>query len=272
VLFRSVRGKPERFAEHYTQASLFWNSQTPIEKAHIIRAFRFELTRVQTASIRERVVSMLANVADELAEGVALGLGIEVPEAMPMVVPKIAEPEVTVSSSLSLFARPGDGSVKTRRIAILVANGVEPSSLTSLHTTLSGAGAVPRFVGARLGSVTGTDGGAIEVEVSMEAAPAVLFDALIVPDGDAAVATLGLDGHTLEFLKDQYRHCKPILALGQGKDLLAKAGIAATLPSGELDSGVLLFEAAHSVKAAAAFASAIGKHRHFARHSDPPSI
>src|SRR5207253_7725370 len=85
-----VRGKPERFADHYTQATLFFESQSPIEKAHIIRAFRFELTRVQTAAIRERVVSMLANVSVELAQGVAAGLGIPVPEPMPKVLPKPA--------------------------------------------------------------------------------------------------------------------------------------------------------------------------------------
>ena len=86
-----VRGKPERFADHYTQATLFWDSQSAVEKAHIIRAFRFELTRVQTAAIRERVVSMLANVADELAEGVAAGLGIDVPTPMPKVLSKVAK-------------------------------------------------------------------------------------------------------------------------------------------------------------------------------------
>ncbi len=78
-----VRGKPERFADHYTQATLFWNSQTPIEKAHIINAFRFELTRVQTPAIRERMVSLLVNVAEDLAESVADGLGMRVPPAQP---------------------------------------------------------------------------------------------------------------------------------------------------------------------------------------------
>ncbi len=267
-----VRGKPEKFAEHYTQATLFWNSQSPVEKSHIIRAFRFELTKVQTASIRERVVSMLANVADELAQGVAEGLGIEVPKPMPMVVPKIAKPEVKVSTPLSLLARPGDGSVKTRRIAILVADGVDAPSLTSLHTTLGGAGAVPRFVGARLGVVTGAEGESIVVEVTMEAVPAVLFDALVIPDGADAIETLGQAGHALEFVKEQYRHCKPILALGAGADLLSKAQIPETLPSGEPDPGLLHFEATDIAKATAAFAAAIGKHRHFERQSDPPLV
>jgi catalase len=267
-----VRGKPEKFAEHYTQATLFWNSQSPVEKLHIIRAFRFELTRVQTASIRERVVSMLANVAAELAQGVADGLGIEVPEPMPMVVPKIAKPEVKVSTPLSLLARPGDGSVKTRRIAILVADGVDAPSLMALHTTLGGAGAVPRFVGARLGVVTGAEGESIVVEVTMEAMPAVLFDALVIPDGAAAIEALGQAGHALEFVKEQYRHCKPILVLGAGADLLSKAQIPETLPSGEPDPGLLQFEATDIDQAAAAFAAAIGKHRHFERQTDPPMV
>ena len=71
-----MRGKPERFADHYTQATLFWNSQTAVEKAHIIRAFRFELSRAQIPAVRTRVVAMLANVADDLAASVAQGLGM----------------------------------------------------------------------------------------------------------------------------------------------------------------------------------------------------
>ena len=88
-----VRGKPEKFADHYSQATLFWNSQTPYEKAHIIRGFRFELTKVQVPAIRERTVSMLRNVSDELAKPVADGLGLELPRPMPRVM-EPPKPEV----------------------------------------------------------------------------------------------------------------------------------------------------------------------------------
>src|SRR5688500_15928388 len=76
-----VRGKPEKFADHYTQAALFYNSQSDVEKAHIVRAFRFELTKVQVPAIRARVVSQLVNVDAGLAKAVADGLGIDVPAA-----------------------------------------------------------------------------------------------------------------------------------------------------------------------------------------------
>ena len=267
-----VRGKPERFADHYTQATLFWNSQTPVEKAHIIRAFRFELTKVQTPAVRERVVALLANVAGELAESVAQGLGMTTPAPMPKFLEKVPAPEVERSPALSLFARPGDGSIRTRRVAILVADGVDGASAAAIHSGLAEAGAVPRYVGARLGQVRSTDGEAIEVEVSMEAMPAVLFDALVVPGGRAAAQTLGKLGHAAEFIKDQYRHCKPILALGAGRDLVENAGVPARLPSGTPDPGLLVFSEDGAEEALPQLVEAIAKHRHHAREMDPPAV
>ena len=267
-----VRGKPERFADHYTQATLFWNSQTPVEKAHIIRAFRFELTKVQTPAIRERVVAMLANVADTLAEKLAEGLGMTKPAPMPKFLDKVPTPEIESSPALSLFARPGDGSIRTRRVAILVADGVDGASAAAIHSRLAEGGAVPRYVGARLGPVQSADGKTIEVEVSMEAMPAVLFDALVVPGGQAAAETLGNLGHAAEFIKDQYRHCKPILALGAGRELIENAGVAARLPSGEPDPGLLVFPGDGVEEALPKLVEAIAKHRHHAREMDPPEV
>jgi catalase len=266
-----VRGKAERFADHYTQATLFWNSQTDVEKQHIINAFRFELSRVQTPAIRERMVSGLMNVAAELAEGVATGLGIrQMPTPMPKVLTRDVTPEVTVSPALSLFARPGDGSIRTRRVAILVADGCDGEALVALADRLTSEGAVPRFVSTTLGAVQPAAGDAIDVDVSLEAAPAVLYDALVLPDGDAAITALRGDGRTLEFIKDQYRHCKPILALGAGEQLLGDCGIEETLPDGAKDPGVII--AAETSAASDDFVGAIAAHRHYARETEPPRV
>ena len=86
--------------------------------------------------------------------------------------------------------------------------------LVALESRLTAEGAVPRFVSFTLGSVEPTSGDAIEVDVSLEAAPSVLYDAVVLPSGAGAIRQLRKDGRTLEFIKDQYRHCKPILALG----------------------------------------------------------
>jgi catalase len=267
-----VRGKSERFADHYTQAALFWNSQTEVEKKHIANAFRFELSRVQTPAIRERMVSGLMNVAPELAQAVAEGLGLaELPEPMPMVLTKKVKAEVTVSKALSLFARPGDGSIAGRRVAILVADGADIENLLGLAERLTAAGAVPRFISSRLGRVSGQGEHFLEIDGTLEAMPSVLFDGVVLPGGDAA-AGLAADGRSLEFLKDQYRHCKPILVLGQEGFLLERAGIPAALPDGGPDPGIVMEGAGGKASGFEGFVAALSAHRHFARETDPPRV
>ena len=257
-----VRGKAEKFAEHFAQATLFYRSQTPVEQAHIRRGFRFELSKVQVPAIRERVISMLLNVDRDLAKGIADDLGIPLPKPMPRALKKPQPPEVEVSQRLSLMAFPGNGSIATRRIAVFVADGVEGA--TAIHEALAAEGAVPRFIGARLGTVKAKDGTTIDVEVTFENSPSVVFDAVAVPNGTKALAAIG---QALEFLKDQYRHAKTILALGNGTELLAKAGI----PSDARDPG-LLVPTGDAAKAVAPFAKAIAKHRHHEREVDPPRV
>lgn len=268
-----LRGKPEKFADHYTQATLFYSSQSAVEKAHILRGFRFELTKVQVPAIRERVVSMLANVDLGLAKSLAKELGLQMPKPMPKALKSAPSPEVTVSPALSLFARPGDGSIKTRRIAILVADGVDGEAAEALHEGLAAEGAVPRYVGIRLGSVSTADGDALEAEVTLETMPSVLFDAVAVVGGKDAVMALGNVGHALEFIKDQYRHAKPILALGEGADaLLEKAGVSGNLQSGKPDPGVLIAPHGRAPEILPAFVRAIARHRHHEREMDPPPV
>jgi catalase len=268
-----VRGKPEKFAEHYNQAALFYASQTPVEQAHIRRAFRFELSRVQVPAIRRRVVAMLANADADLAAQLAADLGMpEVPEPLPKLLARPTKPEVRVSPALSLFARPGNVGIRTRRVAIFVADGVDGAGAKAVYDGLAAKGAVPRFIGARLGAVTTAEGDAIEVDSTFEIMPSVLWDAVAVPDGRQLAITLGTVGHAVEFLKDQYRHAKPILAWGTGCDLAENAGVAAMLPSGEPDPGVIAIRKAAGEKLLPAFVKAIARHRHHEREMDPPAV
>jgi catalase len=195
----------------------------------------------------------------------------QMPEPMPKALKTDVKPEVTTSPALSLFARPGDGRVGARRVAILVADGVNGAPLQSLAESLTAAGAVPRFVGSRFGAASSVSGDDIEIDVTMEATPSVLYDAVVVPDGSDAVEGLAADGRSLEFLKDQYRHCKPILVLGAGSALLEKAGIPSRLPSGQVDPG-LLVTSADDDGIGEAFLAALAAHRHFDRETDPPLI
>jgi catalase len=137
-----------------------------------------------------------------------------------------------------------------------------------LHATLTKAGAIPRFIGPRLGTYSTANGSTIEADASMENSPNVLFDALVLPDGQQGVAALGAVGNTMEFIKDQYRHSKTILALGASRTLLDKAGVPL---DGDRDGGLLTL-APSNKSLAETFMDAVAKHRHPERETDPPRV
>jgi len=267
-----MRAKPEKFADHYTQATLFYRSQTPVEQLHIAKALRFELSKVQVPAVRRRVVAMLRNIDEALAKEVAKGLGLEkLPEPLPLAI-QPPEPEVKVSPALSLMARPGNGSIATRRVAILMAGGADGAAAKAIHEGLNAQGAVPFFVGTKLGQVKTENGELIEVDVTTEIMPSVLFDAVVVPGGDTAAAALVNHGEVKEFIMNAYRHCKPILALGAGCRIIEKVGIPAKLTSGKADSGLIMVENGKAKEALASFIKAIALHRHFDRDMDPMPV
>jgi catalase len=230
------------------------------------------LSKVTVPAIRERMVSSLRNVSEGLAAAVAKGLGIELPVAMPRALERVPKAEVKASPALSLTALPGDGGIATRRVAILIADGMESDSIATLLGELTAAGAVPRLLSMRLGVVRSIGGGDFEVDATLENSPAVLFDALVLPDGEKAVQALATDGRALEFIKDTYRHCKTILALGMSSMLLEKIGVAEVLPNGQYDPGVLVAAAGEYEADVAVFMAAMTRHRHPERDRDPPLI
>ena len=268
-----VRGKPEKFADHYTQATLFYESQSPTEQAHIAAAFRFELSKLTVPAIRERTLSMLRNVSEQLARKVADGLGMKtLPEAMPRALEQPAKPEVTVSPALSLMARPGDKSLRGRKVALLIAPGVAVTSMMQIHAALLAEGVVPRLVAPHVGLIATEGDDTLDADASLENEPGFLFDAMVLPDGEAAVAALTKDGHTMEFIRDHYRHGKTILALGASKMLLAKAGVPEKLPNGNDDPGLIFASGDKMARTSTAFIESMARHRHPERETDPPVV
>jgi catalase len=262
-----VRGKPEKFAEHFNQATLFFNSLAPIEQAHVVAAYRFELSKLTVPAIRTRVVSMLRNVSDDLASQVAAGLGMALPDAMPRALAKPPTAEVSVSAPLSMFARPGVPGIDTRKVAIFVGDGVNADTVAALQSALLAQGATGRLVGHRVGQFTAADGSAVDADASFENEPSVLFDAVAVPDGEQAAKAWGLDGRACEFIKDQFRHCKTILAVGDAAAFVESTGVL----NDPADTGLIIRDTADT-GSIDAFLTAMAQHKHFARETDPPLL
>jgi catalase len=147
---------------------------------------------------------------------------------------------------------------------------VDAAALLPLRERLASEGAVPRIVGPRMGNVEASDRSKVEVDVSLEAAPSVLFDAMVLPGGADAVAALLANGLALDFVKEQYRHCKPMLVFKDAEPVLAKIGVPALSDRGGPEGIILATR--HGAGAGKAFIEAISRHRAFSRDRDPPTV
>jgi catalase len=269
-----VRQRSPSFADHFSQATLFWNSMSTWEKDHIVAAFSFELNMVETPAVRERVLNeLLANVAAELAERVGERIGIAPKRRNPVgITPEAAAPPAkqtkdAIKSSAALsMDRPPDG-IKGRKIAILVADGVDTRQITHMKNALMAEGALCDVIAKFAGAIEGADGKPVMVNKAAPNAPSVIYDAVFVPGGEASVATLVAFPLAVDFVKESYLHYKPIAAAGEGVQLLAKAEVPISSDEGKVSSaqGVITATSRDVGSLAKAFIRAIAAHRHFNR-------
>jgi catalase len=170
-----------------------------------MRTHRFEPKSVQTSSINERV-AQLCNETEELAADAAAERGMSA-----------LTPDRTGA---------GADGIKTRKVAILVTNGCDGESTLRIREALSAGGAIPRLVGITLGRASSINSPTLDIEVSVDTAAADAWDAMVIPNGEAAIEILLDSDKAHAFLKDQFRHHKPILLLGKAKSLLGATGIS----------------------------------------------
>jgi catalase len=270
---RKVRERGEKFFDHFSQARLFFNSQSDVEKDHIVSALRFELGNVQVPDIRQRMVGILTQVDQTLAERVAAGLGLpavlesskpinqSIPadgdpaDFQPLPVKKALKPSPELSIVLSARA----DSIKTRKVAVLVADGCEDNDIDIALAALSAQGAGAKIVATRLGFIKTRKGNNLNAHFSLLTASSVLFDAVYIPGGTASVAALQADPAALEFVFEAYKHCKVIAAAGAGAALLEAANVSPAKSKAK-DAGIVVSEGAND-KMMASFVAAIAKHR-----------
>ena len=208
-----VRGRSASFFDHFSQAALFFRSQSDVEKEHLVQALRFELSKVERAEIRTRMVGVLSHVDRDLARRVAEGLGMPVPKDLdgplnhsvpadgveadfqPRLTPKRMPPSPALSMANKSNSK--RGGIKTRKIAILAADGVDGRDLSSLKAALTAAGATAVVVGTRVGSLTTDKGKELKIDASLLNTGSVLYDAEVgdrVPRGQRVARFLGAAG------------------------------------------------------------------------------
>jgi catalase len=254
-----IRARSESFNDHFSQARLFFHSMSKPEQEHIIAAYSFELGKVEREYIRARQVNeILANIDLELAARVAKNLGLPAPTAGTVDTPSMTLKESPALSQMNLLS----GDIKGRKIAVLVADGVDGKGVEALRKAIQAEGAHVKVLGPTSAPVTTADGASLAVDASAEGMPSVTFDAVWVPGGEASIQALSGDGVALHFLLEAYKHLKAIGASADAKPLFDMLRL-------EADAGLLFGEDAAAHKA---FVAAIAKHRVWAREPKAKAI
>lgn len=250
-----MRLRPESFADHYSQARQFFISQTPPEQRHIANALTFELSKVETPVIRERMVSHLFNIDETLAHTVAAKLGLKTmpkPAAAAVQTRQDLEPSPALSIVLN-----GPKRFEGRKLGILVTDGVDATLLKALTSAMTKEKALVEIIAPKVGGVTASDGSWITAQQMIDGGPSVLYDAVAVLPSPEAVDELASEATARDFVADAFQHCKFIGHVEAAMPLLAKAGIADSL-----DEGVIVLATAKDV---AAFVKELGKLRLWSR-------
>jgi catalase len=223
------RIRAESFADHYSQARMFYNSQAVPEQAHIASALVFELSKVEHVHIRAAMVGHLRHISEDLAIRVANGLGLEpMPEA-----PEPAAPvqELDLSPALQLIGKLKD-TLEGRCVGILIADGSDGAVIKKLKKAITGEGATVKIVAPKVGGVTLADGSLLPADGQLAGNPSVLFDAVAVILSEEGAAMLAGESAAVDFVRDAFGHLKAIALDEGGHALRRRANV-------EEDAGVL---------------------------------
>jgi catalase len=266
-----TRRRSTRFDDHYSQARLFWNSQSAAEKDHLVAAFQYELSKVETAAIRQRVVDNLAHVDARLARKVADPLGVDPPDpkaAAGQAGFREARVRLPLEASPSLSIDGGAAGVQSRRVAVLVAAGAELGALKVIQQALADAGASVHVIAGHLGAISSSSGQQLPVAQAIATVCSGQFDAVLVPSGGACAQALARDPEAVRFVHEAYRHGKPMCLIGESAELLRGVAPPDTpvpgLVLGRNDPGT-------RQQTAQEFIAAIARHRHWSRPSAEPA-
>ncbi len=225
-----VRARSETFADHYSQARQFYVSQTPVEQEHIVNAFVFELSKVEKVAIRERIVSHLLNIDQDLAEKVAKRLGMQ---EMPKAFEPAREPitDLPPSPALSILKNSPE-SFKGRKVGALVTDGVDIDLLNALRSALEKEGAMMEIIAPEVGGVTASDNSRVEGDEKLDGGPSVLYDAVALLPSKEGVDMILKKPAARDFLSDAFAHYKFIAYTAPVKKMFEAIGLGEQMDDG----------------------------------------
>ncbi len=216
-----ARIRAETFADHYSQARLFYRSQTDIEQAHIASALVFELSKVTLDSVRARFLANLQNVDADLASRVAAGMKVK----LPPIAAAARDPVDMALSPLLRIVGKYEPSLAGRTVAILSSDGSDGRLIEAITAELAEEGARVKVIAPKIGGVVLKDGGLLKADGHLAGSPSVLFDAVCLILSEAGCESLLSEAAAIDFVRDAFGHLKAIGFSPEATALLDKAGV-----------------------------------------------
>jgi catalase len=256
-----IRNRSEKFRDFFSQATMFWHSISPPEQQHLVDAAHFELSKVETMAVRERMVNEFFNHIDhDLAVRVAEGIGVAAPPKIDTPAVKVRAPEVGVEHQKVRTPR-------TRKVAVLAADGVDSAALMQVKDALMKEGVTVEIVSKLLGTLKGSTGEDVKVDKNYVSSASVMYDAVLVAGGAASAAALKQHGDAMHWINETFKHCKTVGAIGEGVEVLQLARLpGVTLADSDgvtSDRGVVTARATDGF--ARQFSEALAEYRHWER-------
>jgi catalase len=227
-----VRQRSPTFADHYSQARMFWRSMTPPEQHHIVGAFTFELSKVETLAVRKRMLGHLKLIEPVLHDRVAIAMGMQglADDLKPAVAPR----ELAPSPSLSLLGK-AQPTLRGRKVGVLICDGFDGGLVDRLRAALGKERAAVELVAPKIGGAHPATGDVVVADHIVSGGPSVIFDAVAIVVGAQGIAALAKDPAALDWVSDAFHHCKVIATVAAAHPLLAAAGV--TADAGVIDLG-----------------------------------
>ncbi len=217
------RIRSDTFADHYSQARLFFRSQTPPEQTHIANALVFELSKVEHPHIREAMVGHLQHIDPELAQRVATGLGMK--KLPPPAATDVPPQDMAPSPALQIIGKMKD-TLEGRAVGVLVSDGSDAALTNAITAAVKKAGASFKIIAPHVGEVALSDKSALKVDGQLAGTPSVMFDAVAIILSSDQAAMLCNEAAAIDFVRDAFGHLKAIAIDAGAQALLEKAGIA----------------------------------------------
>ncbi|MDF4003421.1 catalase [Luteibacter sp. PPL552] len=217
------RLRSETFADHYSQARLFYRSQTPHEQTHVASALVFELSKVETAHVRDAVVGHLRHIDEALARRVADGLAMD--SLPPAPAARVAPIDMPVSPALQIIGKM-KRTLEGRVVGILVNDGSDAKTVSALKTACADAGATVKIVAPKVGGAKLSDGKKLVADGQLAGTPSINFDAVAVVLSAEGAQQLTREAAAVDFVRDAFGHLKAIALDDGGRALFDAAGLA----------------------------------------------